>query len=963
MTVLKFENSFWTSPNYAPGINALYDKLEQGRVENEEIVAFFKERIAVEEEYGKKLVELSNSDYRPDGFLRDDGASLKRTFESLKQECKVLGETHIELANNMTEMVLQPMLKYTEEHSMQLCASKEKITNNLKAHARMESEVEKSRISYVAKCETADQAELVADREARLREAEEKGRIKSHNSYPVMIVIICGQTFTEEELMKLLARMRANLQPRELRIPILGLYNDLYTGEDIAKWLLNNNPGTRTWREAENFGQELADQGFLRLIGAIGNAFIPSPSSYYQCQKKAFNLRYSEESSVNWGRLVNFSEEEPPEKRARKEAQEADDSYRHAVRKLDKTRLTLEETMTDHMNFLERAEVARLNSIKTSFLNYSGTFNSAIVAIQSMSERLIIYQEALRPETDLQFTLERYRTGPFCPRVIIYTNAYNGSANDQTFGVPLEEKAKHDLKFIPQIVTKCLSCITKGTVGWSDSDKRDLWLSQRPLSLIHALREEINDGGKIKLKKLREYDLPVVVGVLKLYFMELPECLLTFELYDAVKLLYSTNLEEHEEVTRRASIGNLLMTSLPDGNLYTLDIFISSIHSSIENFGADDPFPTTFSQIYGPILLRPQFNTALTLSDRHPQRLLKDLILYYNTIFRQNEPCDTTSSIMAEVMKRGSSNRDSTQSIKALHRSNRSSRTRESFSRNSISSIIIEEQEITQETTIINPVFEEDSSVKETENVPLNTTETPKKKDEPELIILSHNPDLIVEEIPLTSTISIPVDPKIDEQIKQQSIAMKEQIAPPIETTQEIKESASYAISSPSDSNHEQSFNESPTEYYNHKKYNGSNGLNQNQITVNSSVSSTRLVESHPNPITNDPPISPTSLRRNSRPLGNAGVRRNRHLQISTESLPKKQDSSVLENPQVTQSPENTFSPKADFNPQKNTSRSDKFARPPSRRFALDKQAFVDDLQPLQDIHISRREFEFDDED
>ncbi|CAG8497539.1 316_t:CDS:10 [Ambispora gerdemannii] len=1015
MTVLKFENSFWTSPNYAPGIKVLYDKLEQGRIENEEIVAFFKERIAIEETYGQKLVELANSNYRSDGFMLDDGASLKRTFESLKQECKVLGEAHMELANNMAEMVLQPMLKHTEEHGMRLRASKEKITNNLRAYGRMTNEVQKSRISYMAKCETADQAELVADREARLRAAEEKGRIKNYNSYPVMIVIICGQTFTEEELMMFFARMRADLQSRELKIPILGLYNELYTGEDIANWLLNNNPGTRTWREAENFGQELADQGFLRLIGAIGNAFTPSSSHYYQWQKKAFHLRHSEESSVNWGRLVNFNEEEPPEKRARKEAQEADDSYRHAVRKLDKTRLVLEESMIDHMNFLERTEVERLNSIKTffidsiipmvAFLNYSGTFNSAIVTIQSMSERLVIYQEALRPETDLQFMIERYRTGPFCPRVIIYNNAYNGSANDQTFGVPLEEKAKHDLKFIPQIVTKCLSCINKGTAGWSDSDKRSLWLSYMPLSIIHGLREEINDGGKIKLKKLREHDLPTVIGVLKLYFMELPECLLTFELYDAVKLLYSTNLEEHEEATRRASIGNLIVTSLPEGNLYTLDVFISYINSLLANLGADDPFPTVFSQIYGPILLRPQYDTALTLSDRHPQRLLKDLILHYNTIFKQNEPCDTTSSIVAEVVRRGSINRDSTQSIKAVERSNRYSRTRESFSQTSIrNSIIVEEQQISKETTIISPVNDEDSPVKETENVPPNTTEaTLKKKDEPEMIILSHNPDLIVDETPLTLTISTPVDSKIDKPIRQQSIAMNEQIVPLIESTQERQESIamneqvspliaatqerqqpiaineqitpvikatqerqqsivmneqeigepeSYSILSPSDSNYSQSFSESPTEYYANEKHNRSNVLSQNHITVNSSVSTIRPIGPRPNPIANDPPTSPNSLRRNSRPLANSGVRRNRRLHVTTGSLDKIQDSSDLENHQITQNPEATFIPNPVISPQKNIPRSDKISRPPSGRFAIAKQAFVDDLQSLQ----SRRE-------
>ncbi|CAG8769433.1 2683_t:CDS:1, partial [Gigaspora rosea] len=39
---LKFENSFWTAGNYQKGINILYDKLDQGSVENEEIIDFLK---------------------------------------------------------------------------------------------------------------------------------------------------------------------------------------------------------------------------------------------------------------------------------------------------------------------------------------------------------------------------------------------------------------------------------------------------------------------------------------------------------------------------------------------------------------------------------------------------------------------------------------------------------------------------------------------------------------------------------------------------------------------------------------------------------------------------------------------------------------------------------------------------------------------------------------------------------
>jgi hypothetical protein len=80
------------------------------------------------------------------------------------------------------------------------------------------------------------------------------------------------------------------------------------------------------------------------------------------------------------------------------------------------------------MNFLEKNELDRIKASKAAFLNYSATLSSIISAVQLMSERLLIYHEALKPEHDIQFIIERYRTGPFIPRVILYNNHYCGSA-------------------------------------------------------------------------------------------------------------------------------------------------------------------------------------------------------------------------------------------------------------------------------------------------------------------------------------------------------------------------------------------------------------------------------------------------------------------------------------------------------------------------------------------------------
>ncbi|CAG8450366.1 11609_t:CDS:10 [Funneliformis mosseae] len=576
------------------------------------------ERISIEELYGKKLCDLSKP-CRKDGFLRDDGASLRKSFETVKNECGNLGQAHLRLAGNLAEIVLQPLLKSKEGHAKRLKSSREELTGYLKIYERLVADVEKLRSNYVNKCQIADEAEERAASEALAQKSLEKGKVK--NGFQLLVVVLGQQSFTEDELMKFLSRMRDEISSREVKFPILGVYNDVYSGEDIVKWLQENHPNARTLKEAEIIGQELADQGFLRLIGAYGNKFTGNPSSYFQWKIKAFDLRATEEPitlSKSWGDLVStiaITPSQPIEKRARKEANEADEAYRHAVRRLDKTRQYLEECMVDHLNFMEKSELDRIKASKTAFLNYAATFGSIISTFKDMSERLLIYHEALKPENDIQFMIERYRTGPFIPQVILYKNQYNGSANDQTFGVPLEEKAKHDLKYIPQIVTKCLSCITKGFSKWNDA------------------------GGKVALKLLREHDLSVVAGVLKLYFLELPECLLTFELYEPVKMLYSITL-------------------------------------SVE---PDDRFITTISQLYGFILLRPSNKSSIYLDDKHPTKLLKDLIIYYDEIFKN---LNLTSSSIGEVMRRSMS-RDSLQSNKST-KSNRSSISNNRSSRSNI---------------------------------------------------------------------------------------------------------------------------------------------------------------------------------------------------------------------------------------------------------------------------------------
>lgn len=76
--------------------------------------------------------------------------------------------------------------------------------------------------------------------------------------------------------------------------------------------------------------------------------------------------------------------------------------------------------------------------------------------------RITLFQETLNPEQDINSIVEQYKTGPFCPKPVIYENYYHGSATDQIFGVPLEEIAQIYGSYVPPIVSRGIKLIDAG---------------------------------------------------------------------------------------------------------------------------------------------------------------------------------------------------------------------------------------------------------------------------------------------------------------------------------------------------------------------------------------------------------------------------------------------------------------------------------------------------------------------
>jgi hypothetical protein len=122
--------------------------------------------------------------------------------------------------------------------------------------------------------------------------------------------------------------------------------------------------GPMTLSYAEKIGQDLVDNGYLRLIGAVGRSFANSSVFNYQWTKKAFALATGAGPIKRTDTLVAQAKEVPyvgemlgqwmgsgaiegesQEDRLKREARESENAYKECVFKADRLRCRLEQLM------------------------------------------------------------------------------------------------------------------------------------------------------------------------------------------------------------------------------------------------------------------------------------------------------------------------------------------------------------------------------------------------------------------------------------------------------------------------------------------------------------------------------------------------------------------------------------------------------------------------------------------
>ncbi|KAF8327151.1 uncharacterized protein EI90DRAFT_2998640 [Cantharellus anzutake] len=491
------------------------------------------------------------------------------------------------------------------------------------------------------------------------------------------LVTLVGVPFTGSAILDLLKRAKSQLPLRPIRIPILGEYEDTFTGADFTKWLKDNVPAFEGSTErAEAAARDLTERdNLLKRVGDLGNKFENHPAVIYQFRPKAFEplpslslpdqnkdeytlspvppsssagslLQRSNTLSSFISKRLNNSAE-PLHVKLRAEADAADARYRYAVHALDRQRLSLEDRIEGTLKLWNRWELDRLRAVKTVLLQYHGTLSNVPRALGPSLDTSSNLISSFQPEADLTATIERCRSGPFRPSPPIY-KAVGSDVVDKVFGMELRrwagetalDSGRTQTEGSPPIVTSFLRALTTAYEKLPNNDeRRKAWIYDVPLPSQHKLREAVNAlpvDQSISQHLLAQYDAPVLASTLKLWLLELEVPICLWDGWDEIRNMYPSVGADSSFDHSIIDDVRIALGRLPNVHLLVLDEIIKHLNKltkdTEEGTEPADIYRNKLALSLGRAILRPRIETPLSVQDKHPTVFFIDLLTHYENV-------------------------------------------------------------------------------------------------------------------------------------------------------------------------------------------------------------------------------------------------------------------------------------------------------------------------------------------
>ncbi|GMM37337.1 GTPase-activating protein [Saccharomycopsis crataegensis] len=717
----RFSNSFW-SHDYSTGVNTLFDRLHDGCLENQNYINLFVARHQSELAFGNSLNTFPDkftSNFNKNTMLIN---STKNSFIGINTEIGKEGQYHLEIAKNIDQHIILPFTSWAMKHKERVEYSENELKTKIKAYERLYSNIDRTRIKYFNKVRSAEDfkeklddkitqtikrantfpPEEVSDPGAGAtklarsnttvaedmksltleRNGVSVGTIKEESEAPEeeeQIVTLGGYEYSKSQLKDVLASLLNTTPKFSHRVPIFGTYDRVSTGSAITE-AIQKCLGISKLEKIEEFGQDLINGGYLRLIGTVGSQFANSSKLNYQWKPEAYkaadivvegvdNLTrassmYNPVNDINPG--ARFSEVfedvkgmittlEPNEENYRKilkDVRRFEKEYYELSKQLDVVRTELEESIEEHHNFMQRCEMDRLKALKKVTFDFLSILSNRFSSLKSVVDKAMLLQDNMNPEQDLETMIESNKTGSFIPHPKVFED-YFDSQDTQVFGISLQSRCRFDHKSVPLVISSILMHLDSvyPDMG-SDEERISVWLNDVPLVKTHELRSLLNDPkAEITEQLLSKYHPSVLSSVLQLYLLELPNSLVPNEKYYLFKSLYEQYGAEDAAQERIVGIENLLV-DLPRPNIATLNYLCAHLSNFISTIALNDGevtngedskpkltvsenFKIQVCKKFTTAILREKVQTTSQLTDKHPYRLLFDLLTHKDQVFKE----------------------------------------------------------------------------------------------------------------------------------------------------------------------------------------------------------------------------------------------------------------------------------------------------------------------------------------
>lgn len=394
-------------------------------------------------------------------------------------------------------------------------------------------------------------------------------------------------------------------------IPIPGMNNEYFSSENFFTWVKSNFENEDSRRKIEKFGQDLINLGLLSNWNKLTANKFASDEGYYEFTDLARYISKFDENKIPKVEVTPSAQESKAPATSvfdglrnkfrstddivilKQNLKEAKQKYLEAVDKSYGERKTLESLIQSVSRKAEIFETNRVKIITESNNLFSeivvDEHKSELAAAKDVSDEMIVNDDTLKFEL-LQRSINN-NAGWYWPRSEARFSNYGRSkttSNVELFGHDLLNQYRDPNDTDP--VTKSVPLFLKKMIQYLDSteNNEESWSNEIDIAKVTEIKRfilraipdfeeqfnpedsDIDIDHHVTTKAVSElvskYSTNAIVGVLKLWLLELPDSIIPFTAFDQLRTCY---LEGEDDSSKIKVLG-----SIPRQNLASL-LFIS----------------------------------------------------------------------------------------------------------------------------------------------------------------------------------------------------------------------------------------------------------------------------------------------------------------------------------------------------------------------------------------------------